>query len=110
MANCKPRMWNKRDPNTPKDAVYVGRPTKWGNPFRVGDPDSIHPIEVNKMDRDWVVSRFDSWIHCDLNAKPLYDAAKVELKGKDLVCWCAPKSCHADVLLRIANDGGGDDE
>jgi hypothetical protein len=30
-------------------------------------------------------------------------AAKTELRGKDLVCWCAPKLCHADVLLEIAN-------
>lgn len=29
---------------------------------------------------------------------------KAELKGKDLVCWCAPKPCHADVLLEIANE------
>ena len=28
---------------------------------------------------------------------------KHELKGKDLVCWCAPQPCHADVLLEIAN-------
>ena len=48
------------------------------------------------------------------------DAIRKELKGKDLVCWCAPKSCHADILLEIANarelgsilpeDGGSDSE
>ncbi|WP_436298090.1 DUF4326 domain-containing protein [Variovorax sp. LjRoot175] len=31
-------------------------------------------------------------------------AAKAELRGKDLVCWWAPEACHADVLLRIANE------
>lgn len=33
----------------------------------------------------------------------LVELAKKELKGKDLVCWCAPKLCHGDVLLEIAN-------
>jgi len=27
-----------------------------------------------------------------------------ELRGKDLVCWCAPLPCHADILLELAND------
>ena len=96
-----PKVYNKYHKNIPKDAVYVGRPTKLGNPFRVGDKDPIHPEVV--MDRNWVVNRYDSWIHYDLNAKPIYDAAIEELRGKDLVCWCAPKPCHADVLLELAN-------
>jgi hypothetical protein len=33
------------------------------------------------------------------------DAAKRELSGKDLVCFCAPKGCHGDVLLEVANAG-----
>jgi len=31
------KVWNKRDKNCPKDAIYVGRPSKWGNPFKIGD-------------------------------------------------------------------------
>ena len=30
------KVWNKRDPNCPKDAIYVGRPSWWGNPYRIG--------------------------------------------------------------------------
>ena len=38
-------------------------------------------------------------------AKPeLIARAKVELRGKTLGCWCAPKPCHGDVLLEIANE------
>ena len=33
-----------------------------------------------------------------------HDVIRRELRGKDLVCFCAPKPCHADVLLEIAND------
>lgn len=40
-----------------------------------------------------------------LDATPeLKAAARDELRGKDLVCWCAPDlPCHADVLLAVAN-------
>lgn len=88
-----PKVWNKRDPNTPKDAIYVGRPTKWGNPFEMGkngtrlevvEKYANHLIELNKT-------------------KALYVEIQEALRGKDLVCWCAPKFCHADILLVIAN-------
>lgn len=81
------RVWNKRDLNCPKDAVYVGRPSKWGNPFVIGKDGT----------REEVVEKFRTrifWSEDDLK----------EIRGKDLVCWCAPKACHADVLLELAND------
>lgn len=74
----------------PAGAVYVGRPTKWGNPF------------VNGRDggREEVVRKFERW----LMANPkLVEEAKQELRGKDLACWCAPLRCHAEVLERVAN-------
>ena len=67
-------------------AVYVGRPTKWGNPFVIG----------RDGDRAEVIRRYRLWIGTQrLDAR--------ELAGKDLVCWCAPEPCHADVLLEMAN-------
>jgi hypothetical protein len=35
----------------------------------------------------------------------LIEAAKQELKGKSLLCWCSPQKCHGDVLLTVANEG-----
>lgn len=94
-----PKVWNKRDPNCPKDAVYVGRPSKWGNPFKIGEFDGIHP---QRMDRTEVVQRYRDWIYYGV-PKPILEQWVKELKGKDLVCWCAPLPCHADVLLELAN-------
>jgi len=86
-----PKVWNKRDGSRPASAVYVGRPTAFGNPFKVG----VHGT------REEVIARFEEWIE----SKPgLVARVKTELRGRDLVCWCAPKACHADVLLRIANE------
>lgn len=73
-----------------QDGVYIGRPSKFGNPFVIGRHGT----------RDEVIDRFEQW----LLARPeLVEAAKRELRGKSLLCWCAPQRCHGDVLLRIAN-------
>ena len=70
--------------------VHVGRPTKWGNPFVIGRDGG----------RDEVIARYRAW----LEARPhLVEAARRELRGKVLACWCAPKACHGDVLLELAN-------
>lgn len=110
-----PKVWNKRDPNVPKDAVYVGRPTKWGNPFKIGihgDRDKV--VELFRIVAEHIMVPFveqDSTLSIGFNNeeannwKLTFDADDIrELKGKDLVCWCAPLACHADVLLKIAND------
>lgn len=80
-----------------RNAVYVGRPTKWGNPFS-----HLHGTlaQFEVASRDEAVARYREWL---LSQPALVEAAKRELKGRDLVCWCAPEACHADVLLEVAN-------
>lgn len=109
-----PKVWNKRDPKTPKDAIYVGRPSKWGNPFIVGkhgDRDNV--VKLFRLMAEHVFVPFieqDKTLSMDFGDDKLNDwkltldrESILELRGKDLVCWCAPKHCHADVLLEIAN-------
>lgn len=70
--------------------VYIGRNSKWGNPFIIG-------VDGN---RQQVIEKYKLY----LDEHPeLKEAAKIELKGKNLACFCAPKSCHGDVLLLLAN-------
>jgi hypothetical protein len=71
------------------DCVYVGRPSKWGNPFVIGRDGS----------RDEVIAKYRAWIV----QQPALMTALHELRGKGLVCWCAPERCHADVLIELAN-------
>lgn len=87
-----PRVWNKRE-NHPTDAVYVGRPSKWGNPFTIGP----------NHDRAEVIRAFRDWLNNTPVGRRLCAEARAELRGKHLVCWCAPLPCHADLLLEIAN-------
>lgn len=85
-----PRVLNKARDVIPTGAVYVGRPTKWGNPFTIGKDGSRE--EVIQKYREWIQGRPDL-----LRDLPT-------LRGKDLVCWCSPpQACHADILLELAN-------
>lgn len=92
-----PRVLNKRTDVIPAGAVYVGRPSKWGNPFVVG---SLY--KNKKIAQESAVSLFQDWLlYSDEGRKLLAQIG--ELKGKDLVCWCVPKPCHAEILLELAN-------
>lgn len=84
-----PKIWGHGD-NSASSAVYVGRPSRYGNPYVIGRDGS----------REQVVAKYREWL-CE--QPELVEAARLELRGKDLVCWCAPFACHADVLLEIAN-------
>jgi len=72
----------------PPGAVYVGRPTEWGNPFVCSTRAESVAAYRKHLARH----------------PELIDRAVTELRGHDLVCWCAPgEPCHADVLLEVAN-------
>lgn len=79
--------------------VYIGRPSKWGNPF----------THRGGTAADIIVESREEAIQCFKNyimATPwLLEAAKAELKGKILGCWCSPQDCHGEVLAEIANSG-----
>lgn len=70
--------------------VYVGRPSEWGNPFRIGRDGTR--AEVLLKYRDWLAKHPE-----------IIEAAKEQLRGKTLGCWCAPEACHADILAEVAN-------
>ena len=71
--------------------VYIGRPSIWGNPLVIGKDGN----------RDQVIEKYKNWL---LSQPDLVEKAKQQLKGHNLVCFCAPAKCHGDVLLQIANE------
>ena len=91
-----PKVYNKHHKDAPPNAIYVGRPTKWGNPFKIGD-ESYYP--GTPMTRQDAVDHFRASVTPEMETE-----IRQQLRGRDLVCWCAPKPCHADILLEIAND------
>ncbi len=81
------------------NTVYVGRGTRWGNPFKIASSKEA-------------VSRFEQYMKLYIdslrsqpNGKEELEAYLGPLRGKNLACWCKPGApCHADVLLKLAND------
>jgi len=80
--------------------VYIGRPSKWGNPFSHLDRGTLAKYRVKT--RDEAVDKFEEWITQGDGQYLLKDIH--ELRGKVLGCWCAPLRCHGDVLLRLSNE------
>lgn len=105
----------------PENTVYVGRGSRWGNPFptheyeRDGHGDKTgrkvevrSPEEAVNFYANWLLpyrhhgptSNLESFYLSEANLRDI----KEELCGKNLACWCPlGKPCHADVLLEIAN-------
>ena len=77
--------------------VYIGRPGPWGNPFS-DSPKSLAEVKVSS--REEAIACYEEMLRQD---PEMVEKIKKELKGKVLGCWCHPKSCHGDVLARIAN-------
>lgn len=81
----------------PQGAVYIGRPTQWGNPFRAG-------VGICETANEAVVA-FESYVQ---TCQDYCQAVRRELRGKNLACWCPlDQPCHGDVLLEIANEFKG---
>ena len=68
--------------------IYIGRPSKWGNPFTIGKDGT----------REEVIEKYRDWLTEDMKVM-----AREELRGKILGCWCSPLACHGDVLAESAN-------
>lgn len=66
--------------------VYIGRPSKWGNPFVIGKDGT----------REEILALYRVWVETQ-------DLPFAELRGHTLGCWCAPLPCHGDILMELAN-------
>jgi hypothetical protein len=85
-----PRLLNRHVDIIPPGAVYIGRPSRYANPFRIG-------IDGN---REEVIRKFESYAIKRTEEEPGW---LDPLHGKDLVCSCYPLPCHGDIVIRLAN-------
>lgn len=92
----------------PENAVFVGRPSRWGNPWRIKDAAAAAYGDGRQM----AVYAYREWLrgNPDWNSGDLQDRRQrilndlPELRGRDLACFCPEgQACHADVLLELAN-------
>ena len=86
----------------PANTVYVGRPTKWGNPYKAGEWVGCILTNGRVLDEEWAVEAFKAYLDISIPCVPAIDLSP--LRGKNLACWCRlDQPCHADVLLELAN-------
>ena len=85
-----------KDWKMPANAIYVGRPTVWGNPYVVGS----ELMNGETLTAEKAIALYEQHLADNFSERDIRHC----LHGKDLACWCAlDEPCHADVLLRIAN-------
>lgn len=72
--------------------VYIGRPSRWGNPFQIG-PDG---------NREQVVEKYRIWLYKQVQQGKISLEDLAGLEGKILGCWCSPEACHGDILVRAS--------
>lgn len=98
------RIQRKREKGwrKPEGAVYVGRGSRWGNPYRVGD---LNPYSASEEHPDGLPATAEEVVALyQMGVMFLPAELFLPLAGKDLMCWCdESEPCHADVLLEIAN-------
>jgi len=69
--------------------VYIGRPTKWGNPFAIGKDGN----------REQVIEKYREWVL----KQPKLMSELHELQDKILGCFCKPQACHGDILKELVD-------
>ena len=70
-----------------EDNVYIGRGSKWGNPYKVTNPNR----------RKWALYKYEKYIKGNRSLLQCLP----ELRGKTLGCWCHPQACHGTILQRL---------
>lgn len=120
-----PKLYNLRNNDAPRDAVLIARPSRFGNPFTWLTNYTAKLTLIKVESREDSIECYEQLLDCYTKKEvekligPQADPIMPErlliqadfirdhlhnLKGKDLVCWCAPLPCHGDVLLRLANE------
>lgn len=76
--------------------VLIDRTTKWGNPFKISKTDP-------QIDRDFVIRQYEDLLVTMVEIGEVKKEDILELDGKTLGCWCSPKACHGDAIIRVIN-------
>lgn len=83
------KLYNKYHKDAPQGAIYIGRPSVFGNPFTISKDGT----------RDEVIDRYDVWLIEKLKDVSFRAALKQLAQAPGLVCFCSPKRCHGDSLI-----------
>lgn len=81
--------------------VYIGRPSEWGNPYTHTES-QVADFKVE--DRNEAIAKYKVYLYKRIKEELGFKEKLLELDGKVLGCWCAPKYCHGDVIITAINE------
>ena len=81
----------RRGKPMPDGCVYVGRPSRFGNPFRLAKP--FTPEQAREC-----IGKYIDYLEAKMNAPDSFGEQIMGLKGKTLLCWCRSGTVHPDVI------------
>lgn len=93
------KLYNCKTDRAPPSAIYIGRPTPFGNPFS-DKPSKIQSTQYVDS-RSSTIELYKAYLEQNTAIAKL---ARKQLRGKDLACWCSPLPCHGEILMAIANE------
>lgn len=88
------KVKNKKHTKLLKGTIYIGRPTKYSNPYKSGRDGT----------RAEVIQLFEKHLNRMLDNGDITVEELADMYGFDLVCFCKPLPCHGDILLRYINE------
>jgi hypothetical protein len=84
-----PKVVNKYKHIPENNDVYIGRPSKFGNPF----------VLDKSTCRDQVIAKYRGFLDQQIEMGNITKQDILNLEGKNLVCFCKPQKCHGDILV-----------
>lgn len=87
------KVKNLKHTKSRKNTIYIGRGSKYGNPYRSGRDGT----------RNEVIQLFEIHLNKLLDDGIITVVELSDMYGLDLLCYCKPQPCHGDVLLRYIN-------
>lgn len=113
VVNLKDLPGNGYHRQVPQGVIRVDRPTRWGNPFKIGDPDpawcgqhtrlTLHGVVPAVLTRKTALEHYETWLNEELVKDPQFLAPLRQAEA--LACWCKPLACHADIIAKRLSTG-----
>jgi hypothetical protein len=102
------KVVNKRTHVPTDHDVYIGRPSPLGNPYRVGNQPGSRDAAIQSY-REWLYMHTHTLSTAGKQMSELRRIGKLaDIGDVNLVCWCAPKACHGDVIKQYLDIGDMD--
>jgi len=83
--------------------VFIGRGSPWGNPF-THLPVSRTKAQFQVSTEQESMTRYEAWLRERLAKEPKLRQELLKLDGHELVCYCKPRSCHGDILIKLIDE------